>query len=318
MSLKAKPQTYPELVPEREMDVKAYLAHLIEAYGGRSKEDMTALRVVKVSLMKNIKATSAHESLLVELRDPKGETHFLYFERGREDEDKYFGSGGDTPVGELPGAFSSSTLDGRASDTVTLAPRGQRSGEECMCHLEFENDGTGNLQRTPDKRPSVYNIALIANILNKKGPRYHLWNSNCFHFAGLFYDTLKKLYTPSETVFRVLDGKWRALALYVGNPEAQIMSVIEDYHDALHEFEAEIAEHHLAKDKKRREAEEHAEREAEQRQRAEERAEREAEQRQRAEEHAEHEAQQRQEVEARFKELEEELKKYKNMHKEIL
>uniref|UniRef100_A0A8H8CEP3 Uncharacterized protein n=1 Tax=Psilocybe cubensis TaxID=181762 RepID=A0A8H8CEP3_PSICU len=56
--------------------------------------------------------------------------------------------------------------------SVMLAPKDQRSGEECMCCLEFENEGTGNLQCTPHKQLSVYDyniqVALLANTLNKQ------------------------------------------------------------------------------------------------------------------------------------------------------
>ncbi|KAH9476262.1 hypothetical protein JR316_0011833 [Psilocybe cubensis] len=292
MSSEAESTRYPELIDRSTMSSKGYLDFLIDIYGSRSKEDMTALRVVKVSLMKNVKTKSRHESLLVELRDPNGGAHYLYFERTRDVNDgepRSSGpaqpppdteqlSAGPTPsyspsvssrkknrrqksllrrqselllnqtISSLSTASSSASdsvsnscaKDSTASDTVTCVPDGRRLGEKCMCRLEFEREGTGNVPGVPHERPSVYDIALIAEILTKEAPRYHLFKSNCYHFAGLLYDTLNKLYNPSETILEKLNGKWKRFPLYAKDPAQTIASIIDQYRDARKEFHTKV------------------------------------------------------------------------------
>ncbi|KAH9476250.1 hypothetical protein JR316_0011821 [Psilocybe cubensis] len=317
MSSEAESQKYPELIRDTH-SLQAYLEKLVDAYGWRPSEYMTELCVVKVSLMKNVKTKSRHESLLVELRDPNGGAHYLYFERARDVNDgKRSSSGpaqpppdteqlsaGPTPsyspsvssrkknrrqksllrrqselllnqtISSLSTASSSASQSvsdssmGTACDTVTCVPDGRRSGEKCMCRLEFEREGTGNVPGVLHARPSVYDIALIADILNKEVPRYHLFKSNCYHFAGLLYDTLNKLYNPSETILEKLNGKWKRFPLYAKDPEQTIASIIDQYRDARQQFHTKIENLHVARDKAKREAEERAQ-EADERARSE-------------------------------------------------
>ncbi|KAH9478172.1 hypothetical protein JR316_0008625 [Psilocybe cubensis] len=341
MSSEAESQKYPELVRGTQ-SLQEYLEKLVDAYGWRPSEYMTELCVVKVSLMKNVKTKSRHESLLVELRDPNGGAHYLYFERARDVNDgKRRSSGpvqppsdteqlsaGPTPhsgyspsvssrkknrrqksllrrqselllnqtISSLSTASSSASQSvsdssmGTACDTVTCVPDGRRSGEKCMCRLEFEREGTGNVPGVPHARPSVYDIALIADILNKEVPRYHLFKSNCYHFAGLLYDTLNKLYNPSETILEKLNGKWKRFSLYAKDPEQTIASIIDHYRDAREQFHTKIENLHVARDKAKREAEERAQ-EADERARSEaHRADTEAQQKKEADERARSEA----------------------------
>ncbi|KAH9485891.1 hypothetical protein JR316_0002808 [Psilocybe cubensis] len=354
MSSEAESQKYPELVRGTQ-SLQEYLEKLVDAYGWRPSEYMTELCVVKVSLMKNVKTKSRHESLLVELRDPNGGAHYLYFERARDANDgKRRSSGpvqppsdteqlsaGPTPhsgytpsvssrkknrrqksllrrqsellldqtISSLSTASSSASQSvsdssmGTACDTVTCVPDGRRSGEKCMCWLEFEREGTGNVPGVPHARPSVYDIALIADILSKEAPRYHLFKSNCYHFAGLLYDTLNKLYNPSETILEKLNGKWKRFPLYAKDPEQTIASIIDHYRDARTQFHTKIENLHVARDKAKREAEERAQ-EADERARSEaHRADTEAQQKKEAEDLARSEAQ-RAESEARLREEE--------------
>uniref|UniRef100_A0A8H7XMR5 Uncharacterized protein n=1 Tax=Psilocybe cubensis TaxID=181762 RepID=A0A8H7XMR5_PSICU len=244
-----------ELMCDLPMDVNAYLYDITDLYNWAPPRIMTELRVVKVSLMKNVRRKSKHESLLVELRDPDGGTHYLYFERrGRNYNDKSRPSDPAQPERHAEQLSASTTgsprnpSSGKSNqrDTVMRAPKDRRPGEKCMCQLEFKSEGSGDLPRAPNEGLFVYNIAVLADTLSKQGPHYDVFNSNgnCYSFGGLLYDMLKKLYHPSETIVRK-----RRFSLYSHDPEDKIASLVRHYETALEEYQAKIARRHMERNK---------------------------------------------------------------------
>ncbi|KDR66631.1 hypothetical protein GALMADRAFT_216855 [Galerina marginata CBS 339.88] len=263
--------THFELESSDPIPVVTYSRYLQSRY--KTKEEMQALRVVGVELMKNLQNRSEHEALRVTLKDCHGALWYVYFERRpgsattgpapptrstqsdttlprqknsalswispRFHSSARSPSTSPSPPSPHSSSYSTSSdslpKERDALDIVT--PRGEpsRSGEHAMLHLSFEENNSPG--------PFLYEVAVLATTLHTNMMRYRLLSVNCYWYSGLLLNLLEQKYSQKAAAEGSRHGTWKGcVRLYQQAEDVELQPVLDSFQSDLQAFETAVAE----------------------------------------------------------------------------
>lgn len=167
-------------------------------------------RVVGAQAYKKTDAVSEHEYISATVVDSEGNAHFVAIERGRG-EKKVASSEADAGP-HTNKAFSSSTSS-LSSKSVSDVLSPTRMADDRIAPIPTSDGKWGRRDKLIfrlgfEKPLYLYELALLAYVVQENNDTYLLRTNNCYHYAGTILKVLEARYGVMNTVEGAEAGKW--------------------------------------------------------------------------------------------------------------
>ena len=196
-------------LPIRSQHVTVYLNSLLAA---NTSKGTKKLRKWKLIESRGFKAHSLtrHEYVVSDVRDPGGSHHYIAMERMAGDPairsaldlgQSTLRDSMSTSKSSLSSICDSSSPDRHAEDKIFVLPSWKKDKKDVLIgSIVFANPDD-------DLSPSIYELAILADIVHKSSPWYLLFTKNCYHYAGTILAVLREAYSPVMKM-ESHGGKW--------------------------------------------------------------------------------------------------------------